>query len=445
MALSTSPSTVATGTVVRVRVRALASSGAGVVDLPDGRVGFVQRTAPGDLADVKVGRVKKRWAEASLVRVVEASPDRLDPPCPLFAECGGCTLQHIAYERQLEWKARFVADALARIGGIETTPPTVEPSPLEYAYRNRMTYTVRRVAGGEVVAGLHAQGDPDRIVEVRDECLLPESPISQAWERLGEVWQAGDRPLPPAREVRVTLRTVQDGLLVLVRGGQAGWRPEELVQRVDGLRAVWHHPDGHDHPVRVYGEALGEAWNHERVSVSGYAFVQVNRGAAEQLVAHVLDRCGPRAGAETPAETAVGMTAVDAYCGVGVYGRRLARDGWRVTGIEWDRDAAAAARQDAPDGFDVVEGPVEEHLGRCLPADLVILNPPRTGLQERVPDLLTRHRPARVIYVSCDPATLARDAARLRSVYTLDSLHCFDLFPQTAHVETVAVFTPSGV
>lgn len=425
---------VAPGDTVRVRVRALASNGAGVADLPDGRVTFVQRTVPGDTAEVRVTRVKKRWAESSLVRVVEPSEDRVEPPCPLFAECGGCTLQHVAYERQLEWKGRFVADALGRLGSLKVEPPIVEASPATYRYRNRMTFTLRRLGGGRVVAGLHAQGDPDRIVDIGDQCLLPEPPIADAWARLRRVWRAGDRPLPPARELRLTLRSVQDpdtgeeGVLLLVRGGSEEWHPRELVERVAGLRAIWHHPDGHRHPILVHGDPLEEAWGDEQVPVGGYAFLQVNRDAAENLVAHVLGHRGS------------GSTAVDAYCGVGVYGRALARDGWSVTGIEWDRDAVAAARHGAPETFQVVQGPVEDHLGAALPADLVVLNPPRTGVQEWVPGTLLHHHPRRVIYVSCDPATLARDAERLAPGYGLTSLRSFDLFPQTGHVETVAVF-----
>jgi len=133
--------------------------------------------------------------------------------------------------------------------------------------------------------------------------------------------------------------------------------------------------------------------------------------------------------------------AVDAYCGIGVYGRALARQGWRVQGIELDADACAGARHGAPAGFTVREGRVEEHLSDALPADLVVLNPPRAGLDERIPPVLTRHRPGRIVYVSCDPATLARDVGRLRGAYSVTGLSSFDLFPQTSHVETVAVLS----
>ncbi len=112
-----------------VHVRAVASNGSGVADLPDGRVVFIPRTAPGDHARVRLGKVKRRWAQASVVELLEQAPNRIDAPCALFDTCGGCTLQHLPYEDQLEWKSLFVSDAMKRIGGLEVDPPTVLPSP----------------------------------------------------------------------------------------------------------------------------------------------------------------------------------------------------------------------------------------------------------------------------------------------------------------------------
>jgi 23S rRNA (uracil1939-C5)-methyltransferase len=423
---------VSTGDIVPVRVRALASSGNGVADLPDGRVAFVPRTAPGDVVEVRVGRMRKRWAEAILHRTIEAAPGRVAPPCPLFDRCGGCALQHLDYASQLGWKGRFVADAMKRIGGMDVEVPPVEASPLRTRYRNRLTFTLRRLRGGRIVAGFHALHDPDRIVDVDAECLLPEPPVLDAWSSVRAALRADPGALPPARELRLTLRATEAGaLLLLVRGGAAGWDPSALLARVEVLRAVWHLPDGHQRAALVAGEILEDAWGGRRVPVGGRAFVQVNRAAADAVVAHVLATVGE------------GATAVDAYCGVGVYGRALARRGWRVTGIEWDAEACAAAGHEAPEGFRVVEGPVEAHLPPLLPTDLVVLNPPRTGLEDSVPEALNDRPPARVVYVSCDPATLARDARRLRR-FRPASLRCFDLFPQTAHVETVAVFVPEG-
>ncbi|MSR36693.1 MAG: class I SAM-dependent RNA methyltransferase [Gemmatimonadetes bacterium] len=171
-----------------------------------------------------------------------------------------------------------------------------------------------------------------------------------------------------------------------------------------------------------------ELWMGEPVRPGARAFLQVNREAAERLHAAVV----------TAVSQVAGLAVVDAYCGVGVYGRALARAGARVLGIELDPEAAAAARAGAPDGFRVLQVAVEDGLPSALPADLLIVNPPRTGLHEAVPRALAGAPPARIVYVSCDPATLARDLGRLEG-YRISELRAFDLFPQTAHVETLVV------
>jgi 23S rRNA (uracil1939-C5)-methyltransferase len=418
---------VAVGDLVRVRLRAVAAGGAGIADLPDGRVAFVHRTAPGDIAQVRVTRLRPRWGEAELVELVEEGPGRELAPCPRYGECGGCSLQHLAYGEQLAWKRRFVADALARIGGAEAPIPEVVPSPLRTRYRNRVTFTVLRLRGGRSVAGFHALRSPSRVVDVGGECLLAEPAVSEAWEALRGACRGGEPLLPAGRELRVTIRSLEAGIAVLVKGGEAGWDPTLLLERVGGLVGVWHQSADAAAPVRIAGGAAFEAWGEERVPVTGHAFLQVNRAAAEGLAAHVLAQAGEPG------------PAVDAYCGIGVYGRALARRGWAVEGIELDPDACAGARHGAPLGFRIREGKVEEHLGSVLPTQLVILNPPRSGLHERVPSELMRRPPAKIVYVSCDPATLARDVGRLRDAFSIDGLRAFDLFPQTSHVETVAV------
>lgn len=421
------------GERVRLRVRSLASSGAGVADLPDGRVVFVHRTAPGDVVDARIVRLKARWGEAVMEARVEEGPTTVAAPCPLFARCGGCTLQHLPYPDQLAWKRRFVTDAMTRIGGSHAPVATVVPSPSPLRYRNRVTFTVRRLRGGRVVAGFHALGDPGRIVDVDGACLLPEPAVTACWETLRAGWARGRRLMPSGGELRVTVRSVAGGVVLVIRGGARAWDPAPLVESLPDLAGVWHQADGEETATHVAGAPAEETWGDDRIPVAGHAFLQVNRAAARLMVDHVLSRVGGG-----PA------TAVDAYCGVGVYGRALARMGWTVAGIELDAHACRGARSGAPTGFTVREGRVEDLLPSLLPVELVLLNPPRAGLHESIPSLLARHRGARLVYVSCDPATLARDAARLAPAYRVMELQPFDLFPQTSHVETVAVFTPVG-
>lgn len=411
-----------------VSVRALASSGAGVAELPDGRVVFVPRTAPGDTADVEVVKKRSSWATARLHTLRERGETRQEAPCPLYSVCGGCALQHMEYEAQLRWKGQWVADALERIGNVEVEVPDVVPSPRPFHYRNRVTFTLRRLRGGRVVGGFHHLERSGHVVDVDDECLLPEKPIVEVWTALRSAWGGGAHRLPDGGRLRLVLRNAADGVVLLVQGGDEGWRGGGLLEDVAGLAAVWHQPDPDTPAHRVAGEDVEEVWGPDRYRLRGDAFLQVNREAARAVYAHVLEEAGAGPGA-----------AVDAYCGVGVYGRELARRGWRVTGVELAPSAAASAAEDAPDGFDLLRGKVEDHLPETLPADLVILNPPRAGLHDDVPPALLAAPPPRIVYVSCDPATLARDVKRLSVGYEVAGVVAFDLFPQTAHVETVAV------
>lgn len=416
----------------RVRIDSIAAGGEGVGRLPDGRVVFVHRTAPGDLAEVALTERRDRWARGRLLRVLEPSPERREAPCPFYGECGGCTLEHMTYEAQLRAKARIVSDALTRIGGMATEPPEVVPSPSEHRYRNRVSFALRRMGRGEVVAGFYALGDPERIVDLDGRCLLPEEPIARAWDAIRANWGKEAFRLPSGDRLRLTLRASAAGeVSLLVEGGFSPGRPEELLEAVPGLVAVWHRP-GVAPPSLIAGApGLPETWGDETVELNGAAFLQVNRGAAALLEAHVMERIGDPAG----------LRVVDAYCGVGLHARRLARAGARVVGIELDPEAVAEARRSAVEGTEYVEGPVEELLPAYLPADLLILNPPRAGVAAEVADALAAAPPRRIVYVSCNPATLARDLRRLGEGFRVESVRSFDLFPQTAHVETVVVLS----
>ena len=413
----------------RVRIDSIAAGGEGVGRLADGRVVFVHRTAPGDLAEVALTERRDRWARGRLLRVLEPSPERRDAPCPHYARCGGCTLEHMQYDAQLRAKARIVSDALTRIGGVPTEPPEVVPSPREFRYRNRVSFALRRGGSGRVEAGFHAIGEPDVLVDIGGDCLLPEEPIARVWDGIRASWGPDARLLPSGERLRLTLRATAGGeVSLLVEGGFTPGRPEELMERVPGLVAIWHRPRESSPELIAGAPGLPETWGDETVELSGTAFLQVNREAAALLEAHVLERAGDVAG----------LRVVDAYCGVGLHARRFARDGARVVGIELDPQAVEAAIAAAPPGAEFVEGPVEELIRAYLPADLVILNPPRAGIAPEVADALVAARADRILYVSCNPATLARDLKRLAPAYKLAGVRSFDLFPQTAHVESVA-------
>lgn len=410
-----------------VEITGITGGGAGVGRLPDGRVTFVQRTAPGDEVEVRLVEERGRWTRSELVTINRPAPGRREAPCPHYERCGGCTLEHLEYPAQLEAKSQIVGDALQRIGKLDIAPPEVVPSPDEFRYRNRVSFTLRREPGG-VVAGFHALEDPDTLVDISADCLLPEPAVAEVWGRLRQAWGDDARRLPSGEELRLTLRGSGAGDVTLtIDGGYAPGRPDELIDTVDGLVAIWHRPASGKRYRHLAGEeSLRDRWDEDELELSGDVFTQVNRKAAEALEAYVLDLVGRG----SPAHV------LDAYCGVGVYARRLERDGVRVTGIEAHPAAVREAERAAPSSR-FLHGRVEALLAEGLPADAAILNPPRAGLAGDATAALAANPPARVVYVSCDPATLARDLKRLKGSYRVLEVRSFDLFPQTAHVETV--------
>ena len=416
-----------------LKIESIAAGGDGVAHASDGRVVFVPGSAPGDEVRVSVAREGKRWLRGEIDEIVVASPLRRQPPCPLVDRCGGCPLQHLQYESQLDAKSRIIGDALRRIGGHDVEDPAVDAAPAEFEYRSVVSFTLKRLRGGRVLAGFHERGKPGRIVDVHLECLLPEPRVSAVWGSLRSRWGERARRLPPGRELRMTLRGVDDGAVLFADGGLPGGDADGLVAEVAGLHAIWHRPEGGDWRCLAGDSARFVETFGERVRVAPGAFTQVNRAVAGALRTSVLEQVGP----------AEGTRVIDAYCGTAVHGRRMARAGATVVGLELDPHAVRAAREGAPDGFTVVEGKVEETLSSVLPADRVILNPPRRGLDGRVAEILRQSPVERVIYVSCDPATLARDLARLGPGYAIRRVQGFDLFPQTSHVETVVTLDSS--
>jgi 23S rRNA (uracil1939-C5)-methyltransferase len=413
-----------------VSITGIAAGGAGVGRLQDGRAVFVHRTAPGDDAYVKVTENKPKFARASLLKIEKAGMGRRKAPCPHYARCGGCTLEHLEYMAQLRVKSFLVADALNRIGKLGVALPHVEPSPTEFRYRNRVSFTLMRLQHGRLVAGFHELEKPGRIVDIGGSCLLPEEPIAEAWDELRANWGPDANLLPKGGKLRLTLRASASGSISLViEGGTSNGDPEKLLRAVPKISSVWHRVKPEDEMVLLGGqEAIQESWQDEEVELSGSVFLQVNRAAAAKLEDYVLERAGD----------VKGKNIIDAYCGVGLHARRFARAGAVVTGIELDSLAIKEAQAAGITNSSFICGRVEDELPRLLPADMVILNPPRGGIEASAVTPLLRQPVDKIIYISCNPATLARDLERLSPKYQLHTLRCFDLFPQTAHVESVA-------
>lgn len=402
------------------RVESIAAGGAGVVRV-ERFVVFVPRTAPGDLVELTYTR-RARLGEGRIERILEPSPDRTTPPCRHYDgdRCGGCQVQHLRYEAQLEAKRRIVGDALTRIARRQVDVPPVTPSPRDWEYRNRLTLTARW-RGGAWVMGLHRWDDVDAIFQL-EECPITHPRVVAGWH---EVFAASGL-LPGSAELRGSVRLVGDALTFVLEGGASWPRSQDFAERCPALAVVrWTDSFGR---MRV----LVDRATHQLPAAS---FEQVNAAVAEALHTHVAARVL----AFRPGH------AVDAYSGAGAIARRIAQGGVRVTAIELDREACAFAARHLPPPSEARCGRVEELLPGALPAGVVVLNPPRAGVDAAVVAALqgAAQPPSAVLYVSCNPATLARDLSRLGR-YRISHLQPFDMFPQTAHVETVCELVPEG-
>lgn len=409
-------------------ITGIAAGGAGVGRLQDGRAVFVHGTTRGDRVRIDLIEERSRWARGALREVLSAGPGRRPAPCRYYGRCGGCTLEHLEYGAQLAAKSQLAYDALTRIGKLAVDMPEVVASPQEFRYRNRVSFTLLRLARG-AIAGFHELDRPGRIVDVGADCLLPEPAIADAWAQLRRGWGERASLLPGGPRLRLTLRASADAAVSLViEGGRTTGEPDRLLQNVPSIRSIWHRQRPDAAPTLLAGgSAIQESWQDEELDVSGAVFLQVNRAAAELLEEHVLVLAGDVSG----------LNVVDAYCGVGMHARRLARAGAQVVGIELDPLAVAEARAAPLASARFITGRVEDELPGVLPADLALLNPPRAGMHAHAVAALCDKPAGRLIYISCNPATLARDLDRLRDRYQVVSVRCFDLFPQTAHVETV--------
>ena len=391
---------------------------------------FIPRTAPGDTVDARLD-VRGRFARGAVLSIVEPSPERVDPPCVHYTRdrCGGCQIQHLGYDAQLSAKSRIVRDAMQRIGKRSVDAVDVRPSPAPWAYRTKLTLALRW-RGDRLIAGLHPFDSPDAVFQL-EECLITDDRVVAIWKQIF----AAASLLPRAAQLRGAVRLTTDGASFVLEGGSQWSTAEALAKRVPALSTVWWEPGGQRRRLLVdrrTGDA-GASEAHDAKSPDA-SFTQVNAAGAEQLHAYVIGV------ARAHAPSAV----IDAYAGAGATAIALAGAGMRVTAIELDAAAARWVAAHLPPGSRAVVGRVEDVIGDALPADVVILNPPRAGVDERVTSALQEATPPRaIVYVSCNPATLARDVQRL-SRYRIASMLSFDMFPQTAHVETVCELVPEA-
>lgn len=457
------------GDVFECEIESLAFGGSGLARV-DGMAVFVRGGIPGEHVRAEVVKKAKRFAEARKLETLVASPHATEPRCDHFGECGGCVLQHFNYEEQLRAKSRQVSDALARIGGLSDRVEDLMQEPLGspdvWNYRNKMEFAFE---GEPLRLGLRAvskNGGKGRGTVLNiEQCHLCSPEVMHV--------------LQVARKFCIGTRAPSYN----VRNGRGFWR--HLVVRSTGAGKIMvhlitenfarHHAKAAElgrvlaqecpgvcsfvHSIRMsrkelaFGEQvvlvqgddhLEEVLDHPsgpvKYSISPNSFFQTNTGGAARLFNTVREM-----GGFTPQDS-----VLDLYCGTGGIGLFVAGEVREVTGFELSEDAVADARKNAKlNGLDncrFVAGSLENGLAGLddsVSPDVVICDPPRSGMHEEVVNAILELEPKRVVAVSCDPATLARDISRLSPDYAVSSVRAVDLFPHTQHIETMALLERS--
>ncbi len=388
----------------------------------DNKVVFVPFGMPGDRVRVRITDDRKRFARGEIVEILSPAPGRVRPQCRHFRACGGCQWQHVDYALQLEYKRKIVVDQLSRLAGLQNPPvePTIGMAD-PWAYRNHVQFAVTR----EGRLGFMSARSHEIIPIV--ECLIMDPALKDLYADLDMEWPDLER-----LSLRVGVNTDE---IMLIFESVDDEAPDLEVDLP--LSCVLLRSDGSTFPL-VGDPFICETLGERSFQISAPSFFQVNTPGAEELVDLVRRYLDP-AGDET---------LLDLFCGVGTFGLSLAASVARVIGIEASPSAAEDARANAADtpNFTLIEDPVEKALDDVDgPVHLVVLDPPRDGCPPGTLEALMRLRPSRVVCVSCDTATLARDVAILREGgYDLQVAQPVDMFPQTRHVETIILMTRTG-
>jgi 23S rRNA (uracil1939-C5)-methyltransferase len=445
------------GDEFELRIDSLAYGGNGVGRL-DGFVVFVRRGLPGDTVRARITKVKGNHAEAAAIELLEPSSSRVDASCAHFGACGGCRFQDLAYEAQIQEKQTQLRDALERLGGLagfELLP--IVPAVETFGYRNKLEYSFTETPSGAGL-GFHRAGRWDEVIDI-DRCWLT-TDVGNALREAARDWARalGIRPYSQAtgegflRHLVVReARNTGQALVVLVTAPGELSGADQLVdrlRRVRELRSV--HWAVNDRPAEVTNLPTVLLWGEEaieeqilglRFRVRPNAFLQTNTAMCEQLYALAIEYAG-LTGEET---------VHDLYCGIGTIGLALARDALTVWGIEVSEESVACAVENAELNGAAnaaffagdVSHDVEELRARSGQPDVVMLDPPRAGLSGKAVRAVGALGAARIVYVSCNPTTLAGNARQLVEDhgYRLERVRGVDMFPHTPHVEAVALFT----
>jgi 23S rRNA (uracil1939-C5)-methyltransferase len=442
---------------LELHVDSLAYGGNGVARL-NGFVVFVRRGLPGDTVRARVTKVKRSHAEALALEVVEPGAERVEAPCAHYPACGGCRFQDLAYAAQLEAKEEQVGDALRRIGGVAEPPlEPIEAAESEFFYRNKLEYSFTQTPAGPTL-GFHKAGRWDEVLEV-EKCWLTTDLGNEIrntvreWareERLEAYDQAAQEGYLRHLVVREGRNTGQVLVQLVTAAGERFDRDQlvETLRRFPQVRSI--HWAVNETPAEVTNLPTTLLWGDEaieeklcglRFRVRPNAFLQTNTAMAERLYALAAEFAG----------LAGGETVYDLYCGIGTIGLTLASRALTVWGVEVSEESVACALENADlNGITnaaFFAGETADSLAelaeRAGNPDVVVVDPPRAGLSNKAVRRLGRLEASKLVYVSCNPTTLASNVKALAAEwgYTLERTRPVDMFPHTPHVESVSVLT----
>ncbi|MDR0819347.1 MAG: 23S rRNA (uracil(1939)-C(5))-methyltransferase RlmD [Oscillospiraceae bacterium] len=423
--------------IVTLAITSANSDGQGVARAESGEVIFVANAIPGENVSARVLKVGKSSAWAKSIEVLSASPERITTECPYYPKCGGCSYLHMSYAEELRQKLERVNDAFQRIGGLELRAERIIPSIRRFGYRNKAIFNFAVNPSGGSLLGFYRANSHD-VIPV-DNCLLQSEFANNAANALNS-W---------AKENGISIYDESSGKGLLrklfTRGTQvcvvANGKPRLVGELIDEVRSavpectslMWNEQRGTTNVV--FGEKFHLLFGSETVTINGTelspdSFYQVNSEQAERLYEIALEFADLRSV----------ETALDLYCGVGTLTLLIAAKAAKVTGVEINPSAIAGASLNAKrnkvTNADFVHSDVS--VAELPAADCVFVDPPRKGLSAELIENLTALSPKRIAYISCDPATLARDLKLLNQRgYRAVRAEAVDMFPGTAHVETV--------
>jgi 23S rRNA (uracil1939-C5)-methyltransferase len=453
------------GEIVEIAIENMAYGGRGIGRL-DGFVVFVKGGVPGDRIKAKIYKKKKDYAEAGLVELISPSPDREDAPCPYFGYCGGCQWQNVAYEKQLEFKREHVREPLERIGGIrDVKVQPVIPSGNRFAYRNKMEFSFsdrrwylpeeldQRKDKAEIALGLHVPGTYQKVIDI-EACLLQQETGNQILNMVREYVKNSGIPVYGLKShqgfwrflmIRYSVAFDEWMVNLVTSEAKLEWvQPlaELLVRRFKRIRTVVNNINSRGASIAIGEKELvlfGDGYIRDRIGaftfqISANSFFQTNSRGAEQLYQTMA----------AYAEIEGSETVLDLYSGTGTIPIFLANRVQAVTGIEISRSATVDAVKNAKDnGLEncrFICGDIREKLADItFKPDLLIIDPPRAGMHKDVLAGAMALSPGKIVYISCNPATLARDLSEMANAYEILEIQPVDMFPHTYHIESIAL------